>query len=75
MLKAYSITSRLLQITGVLILAGSAFLAAAFLYGGDRPASLFCGAAALASAIVVILAGRMRKQMKAWSDKFPPSLR
>ena len=75
MLKIYSITCRVAQLVGVLVLAGSAFLAIAFMRDGDRLASLFCGIGALASAAFIVLVGWMRKRMKAWSDKFPPSVR
>lgn len=75
MLKTISITARIFQLLGALVLAGSAFLAIAFLRDGDRLASLFCATGALASVAFMVLAGWMRKQMKVWSDKFPPSVR
>ena len=73
MLKPYSMLSRAAQLAGVLVLAGSLFLAIAFLQDGDKPAALFCATMTLASAAFIALAGWMRKRMKVWSDKFPPS--
>ncbi|WP_312781223.1 hypothetical protein [Brevundimonas sp.] len=75
MLSIYSVTARIFQLLGALVLAGAAFLTVAFLRDGDRIASLFCATMTLASAAFIILAGWMRKRMKAWSDKFPPSVR
>jgi len=75
MLSIYSITTRIFQLFGALVLAGAAFLAVAFLRDGDRLASLFCATVTLACAALIILAGWMRKRMKVWSDKFPPSVR
>lgn len=74
-LKIYSIITRMAQLVGALVFAGSAFLAIAFLRDGDRLASLFCGTGTSVSAAFIVLAGWMRKQMKVWSDKFPPSVR
>ena len=75
MLKTYSILSRAAQLVGVLMFAGSLFLAIAFLQGGEKPAALFCATMTLASAAFIALAGWIRKRMKAWSDKFPASVR
>lgn len=75
MLKTYSITARIFQVIGALVLAVAAFLAIAFLRDGDRLASLFCGIGTLASAAFIVLVGWMRKQMQVWSEKFPPSVR
>ena len=75
MLSLYMITTRIFQLLGALVLAGAAFLTVAFLRDGDMLASLFCATAALACAAFIILAGWMRKRMKVWSDKFPPSVR
>lgn len=72
MLSIYSITTRIFQLLGALILAGAAF---GFLRDGDRLASLLCVTVTLACAAFIILAGWMRKRMKVWSDKFPPSVR
>jgi len=75
MLSVYSITTRIFQVLGALVLAGAAFLAVGFARDGDRLASLLCGTVTLACAAFIILAGLMRKRMKVWSDKFPPSVR
>lgn len=75
MLSYYSITTRIFQLLGAVVFAGTAFLAVAFLFDGDRLASLFSAAVALACVAFIILAGWMRRRVKAWSDKFPPSVR
>lgn len=75
MLSIYSITTRIFQLLGALVIAGAAFLTVAFLRDGDILASLFCVTVTLACAAFIILAGWMRKRMKVWSDKFPPSVR
>jgi len=75
MLSIYTITTGIFQTLGALVLAGAAFLTVAFLRDGDMLASLFCATVTLACAAFILLAGWMRKRMKAWSDKFPPSVR
>jgi len=57
MLSIYSITTRIFQLLGALVLAGAAFLAVAFLRDGDRLAALFCATVTLACAALIILAG------------------
>ncbi|HEY1071432.1 hypothetical protein [Brevundimonas sp.] len=61
------------QLVGMLVLMGSLVLAIAFLRDGDKLSAFFCATMTLVSAAFIILAGWMRKRMKVWSDKFPPS--
>ena len=75
MLGTYSLIARVAQIVGALVLVGALFLAIGFLRDGDKLAALFCAAVTLAAAACIVLVGWMRKRMKVWSEKFPPSVR
>ena len=75
MLRTYAMLARAARLVGFLVLAGCLFLTIAFLRDGDKFTAFFCAAGALAAAASIKLSGWMRKRMKAWSDKFPPSVR